>query len=629
MKASHRRLSVLINHLKQTTTSNSLVAAHHRVVSHQNSFTTKTTNIHCTSLQRNFHHDFALQFNETKCNLEKQEATSFSTNFKQYWESIYSYIQKGDVSLEESIKGVVHGININNINKVEIPEDISQKLAQMYMKNLDKNGKIRFFEVMIMHFGGVPIAPLLQMMSNNVVTDNSNTLLQTLDKMKGALQNVQSSENVERNILGYLNTIQQLRTSLEPYYEKFLEQFILILMKKEISIGSQSMNGLEFVMQMRKDLLDIIATLQKQQSTPATSDYKKFILPILLSDLNTNLVRLLSSWFSPSFLECKELDWRETNAQLVEKIIHYERVHPIANMEALKNRLAPTPNRKMYGLFHAAMPRVPLVVLQVALMDSIASNMRQVHDIEKAKATPNVNTAIFYSISSTQAGLTGIELGNYLIKKVVGILQQKQLVSDNYGGDIVQFSTLSPIPSFMKWLSQKLRIECSSDLNKFHDESLLRSADVELLKKLAMEEPQLFGLTSPKECTSDLQAKELLLSLVDGIVGGGINSTTDSLHPSEKLKPLMERLCARYLYKEKHKGKALDPVGNFHLRNGACLERINWKGDLSVRRLKESYGMMVNYKYVLELVDQNHHDYVITGAKSITLGEMFDRSLLE
>lgn len=34
-----------------------------------------------------------------------------------------------------------------------------------------------------------------------------------------------------------------------------------------------------------------------------------------------------------------------------------------------------------------------------------------------------INAAIFYSISSTQAGLQGVELGNYLIKRVVRELQ--------------------------------------------------------------------------------------------------------------------------------------------------------------------------------------------------------------
>lgn len=34
-----------------------------------------------------------------------------------------------------------------------------------------------------------------------------------------------------------------------------------------------------------------------------------------------------------------------------------------------------------------------------------------------------INAAVFYSISSTQAGLQGVELGNYLIKRVVRELQ--------------------------------------------------------------------------------------------------------------------------------------------------------------------------------------------------------------
>ncbi|KAK2992194.1 hypothetical protein RJ640_005681, partial [Escallonia rubra] len=39
------------------------------------------------------------------------------------------------------------------------------------------------------------------------------------------------------------------------------------------------------------------------------------------------------------------------------------------------------------------------------------------------------------------------------------------------------------------------------------------------------------------------------------------------------LKPLLLRLCARYLLQEKKRGKALDSVANFHLQNGAvCVE---------------------------------------------------------
>ena len=48
-------------------------------------------------------------------------------------------------------------------------------------------------------------------------------------------------------------------------------------------------------------------------------------------------------------------------------------------------------------------------------------------------------TSIFYSITSTQTGLQGIELGNSLIKQAVKKLKE-EFPSMN------QFSTLSPIP---------------------------------------------------------------------------------------------------------------------------------------------------------------------------------------
>lgn len=53
---------------------------------------------------------------------------------------------------------------------------------------------------------------------------------------------------------------------------------------------------------------------------------------------------------------------------------------------------------------------------------------------------------MFYSISSTQAGLAGIDLGTFLIKHVAG-----QLLRDFPG--LQHLSTLSPLPGFSKWLA--------------------------------------------------------------------------------------------------------------------------------------------------------------------------------
>ena len=49
-----------------------------------------------------------------------------------------------------------------------------------------------------------------------------------------------------------------------------------------------------------------------------------------------------------------------------------------------------------------------------------------------------------------------------------------------------------------------------------------------------------------------------------------------------------------------------DPVGRFHIGNGASLERINLNADLSEKGLSQSYGIMANYLYDLDVVEENH-----------------------
>ena len=49
-----------------------------------------------------------------------------------------------------------------------------------------------------------------------------------------------------------------------------------------------------------------------------------------------------------------------------------------------------------------------------------------------------------------------------------------------------------------------------------------------------------------------------------------------------------------------------DPVARFHLGNGAILHKINLNGDPSEKGMAQSYGIMINYLYDLEIVEQNH-----------------------
>ena len=49
-----------------------------------------------------------------------------------------------------------------------------------------------------------------------------------------------------------------------------------------------------------------------------------------------------------------------------------------------------------------------------------------------------------------------------------------------------------------------------------------------------------------------------------------------------------------------------DPVSRFHIGNGASLERINLNADTSEKGMAQSYGVMANYLYDLDVVEENH-----------------------
>lgn len=87
------------------------------------------------------------------------------------------------------------------------------------------------------------------------------------------------------------------------------------------------------------------------------------------------------------------------------------------------------------------------------------------------------------------------------------------------------------------------------------------------------------------------------------------------------------RLCARYLVKEKRSdGRALDPVAHFHFSNGARIERLNWLADSSAKGLEQSAGIMVNYRYDLNKIEDSHEAYSEAG--KVTLGPTI-KSLLK
>lgn len=162
---------------------------------------------------------------------------------------------------------------------------------------------------------------------------------------------------------------------------------------------------------------------------------------------NSSLLSLFKSWFNPSFLVLKKIDW-STPANILEKIIEYEAVHEINSWDDLRARLAPE-DRRCFAFFHPLIPDEPLIFVEVALCNKMPESINEIIKIDREITEyKDINTAVFYSISNCQDGLAGISFGNFLIKKVAHKLKQEL-------DDLSKFVTLSPVPGFVKWLEKK------------------------------------------------------------------------------------------------------------------------------------------------------------------------------
>ena len=77
------------------------------------------------------------------------------------------------------------------------------------------------------------------------------------------------------------------------------------------------------------------------------------------------------------------------------------------------------------------------------------------------------------------------------------------------------------------------------------------------------------------------------------------------------VKHTNQALAAYYLLNAKGTdGRPYDPVARFHLGNGAMLHAVHSDADNSSNGLKQSSGVMVNYRYDLNKIPQNHESFL-------------------
>ncbi len=276
-----------------------------------------------------------------------------------------------------------------------------------------------------------------------------------------------------------------------------------------------------------------------------------------LAVVDNDFVHLFSSWFNRGFLVLRRIDW-STPASILEKIIRYEAVHEIRDWEDLRRRID-LPDRRCYAFFHPALVDDPLIFVEVALTREIPGAIAPILSDKRDAVEPKrATTAVFYSITNCQRGLGGVTFGHFLIKQVVEEVSREMPRISN-------FVTLSPAPNFAAWLKRERANEASLALDE-EDRAALA----------ALDQPDWWR---------------------DPAVAASLR------------EPLLQAAAWYYLRARNSRGLPADAVARFHLGNGARLERLDWLGDTSERALQQSYGLMVNYLYDLEYIEQNHEAY--------------------
>ncbi|MCB1866480.1 MAG: malonyl-CoA decarboxylase family protein [Chromatiales bacterium] len=324
--------------------------------------------------------------------------------------------------------------------------------------------------------------------------------------------------------------------------------------------------------------------------TKVLVDMRSFLLGELrehpeFRNVDADLQHLLGSWFNRGFLRLERIDWNSP-AEILEQLIRYEAVHPMRGWDDLRRRLAA--DRRCFAFFHPALAQTPLIFVEVALTRGVSASIAPLIDPQAPIADPAIaDTAVFYSINNALTGLRGVSFGNFLIKQVVTELGAEF-------PDIDTFVTLSPVPRMRSALGELLGQDSAT-------------AD-ELRLLLARHQA---ALREASACDQPLAALDRLLERdlpreLTGFVGA-----------------VLRELALFYLLRMKRRAHAVDPVANFHLSNGARLERINTVANPSERGRRESWGCMVNYRYDGATVVENHEAYV--GEGKIALSKELDR----
>ena len=215
-------------------------------------------------------------------------------------------------------------------------------------------------------------------------------------------------------------------------------------------------------------------------------------------------------------------------------------------------------------MFHSSLTDIPLVFALVAKVSEIPDNIHDLYDdhLPSTESEEN-NNALIYSISNVASGLEDLGLGNLLVDRLLSNL-------DSYFGERESCLALAPLPGFRDYVKTLL--------------------------------------SSPE--SSIKMTREEVGELNEFFQIGSRESEHEILESSKLFQHLLTRLCVGYLIDEKNGRKAMNAIADFHLSNGAIIDRIHWLGDHLNPGMNQSFGIMVSYRYRIREYAENRLRYL-------------------
>ncbi|GJD06612.1 Malonyl-CoA decarboxylase, mitochondrial [Galdieria sulphuraria] len=232
---------------------------------------------------------------------------------------------------------------------------------------------------------------------------------------------------------------------------------------------------------------------------------------------------------------------------------------------------------RFYNLKHKLIPSYSLGTLHFHFASSIPINDESILKTSIASVDKRAQHSIaVINHIRVRSFIGGLGMEQQFINHIITTELRE---NSKYLGDIY---TLSPIPYFVPWLFHQMKLYSKVIEGDEWDTLVLTSRDAAVVEDI---------LNWLKSSTQDPHHVKQIAQLEQRLIRG---------------KETLMKLVSYFLLNAKgRRMRCLDSVARMHFSNGAELYRINFMADLSRRRLRQSLGITVNYRYKQKEQEKN------------------------